>query len=155
MGEVTTTQTERRLRDLKRTIVEARPVPLSASCMVNRAETLAVIDTIIAGLEEEVESLSQQETAAAGRRSWDIVDQTEIVQEAKTRAARIEAKAKAEQEELLAEADRYVETRLAAFEAELQVTLSRVGVMRERLMGRVQIDEMDDQETTIMPRWEI
>jgi len=149
MGE---TQTERRLRDLKRTIVEARAVPMSASCMVNRAETLAVIDTIIAGLEEDVETRAREESANSGRRGWDIVDQTEIVQEARTRAARIEAKAKAEQEELLAEADRYVETRLAAFEAELQVTLSRVGVMRDRLMSKVKSDDMD--ETTILPRWD-
>jgi len=149
MGE---TQTERRLRDLKRTVVEARSVPMSASCMVNRAETLSVIDTIIAGLEEDIESRAQEEAANSGRRGWDIVDQTEIVQEARTRAARIEAKAKAEQEELLAEADRYVETRLAAFEAELQVTLSRVGVMRDRLMSKQKSDDLD--ETTILPRWD-
>lgn len=148
-----TTQTERRLRDLKRSIVEARSVPMSASCMVNRADTLAVIDTIIAGLEEDVQERAKQEASATSRRGWDIVDQTEIVQEARTRAARIEAKAKAEQEELLAEADRYVETRLAAFEAELQVTLSRVGVMRERLMSKVQPEDPD--ETSIMPRWNI
>ena len=153
MGE--TTQTERRLRDLKRTIVEARSVPMSASCMVNRADTLAVIDVIIVGLDEDIENRAKQESTTSSRRGWDIVDQTEIVQEAKTRAARIEAKAKAEQEELLAEADRYVETRLAAFEAELQVTLSRVAVMRERLMSRVKVEDVDDQQTTIMPRWNL
>ena len=148
-----TTQTERRLRDLKRSIVEARAVPMSASCMVNRADTLAVIDTIIAGLEEDIASRAQQESEGSTRRGWDIVDQTEIVQEAKTRAARIEAKAKAEQEELLAEADRYVETRLAAFEAELQVTLSRVGVMRDRLMTRVTTEDLGESTIEIMPRW--
>ena len=148
-----TTQTERRLRDLKRTIVEARAVPMSASCMVNRTETLAIIDTIIAGLEEDIAERVKQEGAESNRFGWDIVDQTEIVQEAKNRAARITAKSKAEQEELLAEADRYVETRLAAFEAELQVTLSRVGVMRERLMSKVKLDDPDEPVTTIMPRW--
>jgi len=154
MGE--STQTERRLRDLKKTIVEARSVPMSASCMLNRSDTLSAIDAIIAGLGEDIADRVRQESATgSGRRGWDIVDQTEIVQEAKTRAARIEAKAKAEQEELLAEADRYVETRLAAFEAELQVTLSRVGVMRERLMSRVKPDDFDDQATTIMPRWNL
>jgi len=151
-----TTQTERRLRDLKRSVVEARSVPMSASCMLNRQETLAVLDTIIAGLEEDIaERVRQENASGSGRRGWDIVDQTEIVQEAKTRAARIEAKAKAEQEELLAEADRYVETRLAAFEAELQVTLSRVGVMRDRLMSRVKIEDGDDTATSIMPRWDL
>ena len=150
-----TTQTERRLRDLKRSIVEARAVPMSASCMLNRADTLAVLDVIIAGLDEDIEAAAKQESAGSTRRGWDIVDQTEIVQEAKTRAARIEAKAKAEQEELLAEADRYVETRLAAFEAELQVTLSRVGVMRDRLMSRVKSEDGDESHTTIMPRWNL
>ena len=151
-----TSQTERRLRDLKRTVVEARAVPMSASCMMNRADTLAILDVIIAGLEEDFEARTVESTPSQGKRGWDIVDQTEIVQEAKTRAARIEAKAKAEQEELLAEADRYVETRLAAFEAELQVTLSRVGVMRERLMSRARMEEASDEpHTTIMPRWNI
>jgi len=150
-----TSQSERRLRDLKRSIVEARAVPMSASCMLNRADTLAVIDAIIAGLEEDFETHAKQDSLDSSRRGWDIVDQTEIVQEAKTRAARIEAKAKAEQEELLAEADRYVETRLAAFEAELQVTLSRVGVMRERLMSRVQSDDPDEPRTAILPRWNL
>ena len=148
-----TSQTERRLRDLKRTIVEARSVPMSASCMVNRSETLAVLDAIIAGLEEDFEARAKQDSSGSSRRGWDIVDQTEIVQEAKTRAARIEAKAKAEQEELLAEADRYVETRLASFEAELQVTLSRVGVMRDRLMSKSKSEDADEQHTMIMPRW--
>jgi hypothetical protein len=123
--------------------------------MMNRAETLAIIDSIITGLDEELEARTKQETATASRRGWDIVDQTEIVQEARTRAARIEAKAKAEQEELLAEADRYVETRLAAFEAELQVTLSRVGVMRERLMSKSKLEDGDEPLTTIMPRWNL
>ena len=150
-----TSQTERRLRDLKRTVVEARAVPMSASCMMNRADTLAILDAIIAGLEEDFEARAKQDTSSSSRHGWDIVDQTEIVQEAKTRAARIEAKAKAEQEELLAEADRYVETRLAAFEAELQVTLSRVGVMRERLMSRVKAEDTDESQTTIMPRWNL
>ncbi|MCL1923154.1 MAG: hypothetical protein FWG15_04765 [Propionibacteriaceae bacterium] len=148
-------QTERRLRDLKRNVVEARAVPMSASCMMNRAETLAFLDAIIAGLEEDFEAQSAEMAPESSRRAWDIVDQHEIVQEAKVRAARIEAKAKAEQEELLAEADRYVETRLAAFEAELQVTLSRVGVMRERLMSRAKIDDSEEPHTTIMPRWSV
>jgi hypothetical protein len=121
--------------------------------MLNRADTLAVIDAIIAGLDKDIEDRARQDSATSGRRGWDIVDQTEIVQEAKTRAARLEAKAKAEQEELLAEADRYVETRLASFEAELQVTLSRVGVMRDRLMSRVKSDDPEEPQTTIMPRW--
>ena len=151
-----TSQTERRLRDLKRTVVEARAVPMSASCMMNRAETLAILDVIIAGLEDDFEARSLDSASPASKRGWDIVDQTEIVQEAKSRAARIEAKAKAEQEELLAEADRYVETGLAAFEAELQVTLSRVGVMRERLMSRARIEDVPDEpHTTIMPRWNV
>jgi uncharacterized membrane protein YqiK len=120
--------------------------------MMNRAETLAFLDSIIAGLEEDFEAHGAQ-SAPETRQAWDIVDQHAIVQEAKVRAARIEAKAKAEQEELLAEADRYVETRLAAFEAELQVTLSRVGVMRDRLMSRAKVDDIDEPHTTVMPRW--
>ncbi|MDR0848521.1 MAG: hypothetical protein LBN10_05685 [Propionibacteriaceae bacterium] len=151
---VTMSPTERRLRELRRTLIEARAVPMSASCMVNRAETIAAIDTIMAGYQEDVEESIRTIEEDAQRRNWNILDQTDMVQVARERAAQIEAKARAEQEELLAEADRYVETRLAAFEAELQVTLSRVAVMRDRLISRA-AKETSDEETTIMPKWTI
>lgn len=150
MAEVS--QAEHRLRELRHTIVEARSVPMSASCMVNRAETLSAIDDILAGWQAELDAKAEEASREVGRRTWDVLDQTDIVQEAKTRAAQIEAKARAEQEELLAEADRYVETRLAAFEAELQVTLSRVAVMRDRLMTRAN-KEQSGEETTVIPKW--
>jgi hypothetical protein len=54
----------------------------------------------------------------------------------------------------LVEADRYVETRLAAFEAELQVTMSRVAQMRERLLDRSQLGDAPAAEgETAWPGW--
>ncbi|MDR0960882.1 MAG: hypothetical protein LBM23_11190 [Propionibacteriaceae bacterium] len=152
--------TRQRLRDLKRLISEARSVPMSASCMVNRAATTSAIDDIMRGLDSDLENYANDylaEHAASSVRdaqaeSERLISESEIVRESNTRAAQILARARAEADELLVEADRYVETRLAAFEAELQVTMSRVTVMRDRLQERSRLNESSD-ETTVLPRW--
>jgi cell division septum initiation protein DivIVA len=146
------THTEQRLHDLRRQIVGARAVPMSASCMVNREDTLEQIDRILGGLKADFEdyagSHATGEAATAGeiianarQEAARIISQTEIARGAEVQAAQILARARAESEELLVEADRYVETRLAAFEAELQVTMSRVAQMRERLLDRSSLGE--------------
>ncbi|MDR1388069.1 MAG: hypothetical protein LBJ44_10915 [Propionibacteriaceae bacterium] len=151
------TQTEQRLQELRRQIIQARSVPMSASCMVNREDTLEAIDRIGSSLTGDLEeyaashqSSDQQQAAeiiaAARAEAATILSQTEIVRAADTEAAQMLARARAESEELLVEADRYVETRLAAFEAELQVTMSRVRTMRERLLDRSNLGEGDPAE---------
>ncbi|MDR0990880.1 MAG: hypothetical protein LBL92_05940 [Propionibacteriaceae bacterium] len=146
------TPTEARLQELRQIVVGARSVPMSASCMVNRDEIVAAIDRIAQGLTADFQSYalhtsSDQARAAeiinqARQEANRIISQTEIVRQAEVQAAQIVARARAESEELLVEADRYVETRLASFEAELQVTMSRVTQMRERLLDRSQLGEV-------------
>jgi cell division septum initiation protein DivIVA len=128
--------------------------------MVNRAATTSAIDDIMRGLDSDLENYANDylaEHAASSVRdaqaeSERLISESEIVRESNTRAAQILARARAEADELLVEADRYVETRLAAFEAELQVTMSRVTVMRDRLQERSRLNESSD-ETTVLPRW--
>ncbi|MDR1807211.1 MAG: hypothetical protein LBR33_04745 [Propionibacteriaceae bacterium] len=149
----TQTQTEQRLQDLRRQIVGARAVPMSASCMVNREETLGLIDRILSGLSADLAAYAGSHATGDQARAAEIINQarqeanriisqTEIARAAEVQAAQIMARARAESEELLVEADRYVETRLAAFEAELQVTMSRVAQMRERLLDRSQLGDV-------------
>ncbi|MDR1215038.1 MAG: hypothetical protein LBK54_13325 [Propionibacteriaceae bacterium] len=146
------TQTEQRLRELRGQVHQARSMPMSASFILNREDTLEAIDRILAGLSGDLEeyaaahhSTDQQQAAeiiaAARAEAATILSQTEIVRAADTEAAQMLARARAESEELLVEADRYVETRLAAFEAELQVTMSRVRTMRDRLLDRSNLGE--------------
>ncbi|MDR1265690.1 MAG: hypothetical protein LBK42_09085 [Propionibacteriaceae bacterium] len=155
-------QTGERLQELRRQVVAARSVPMSASCMINREELLASIDQLSGGLQADLDDYARHHTSGDQARAGDIiaqarqeagriVSQTEIVAGAKVEAAQIQARARAESEELLVEADRYVETRLAAFEAELQVTMSRVAQMRERLLNRSQLG--DDLSGDPGPAW--
>jgi cell division septum initiation protein DivIVA len=146
------TLTEQRLQELRRQISGARAVPMSASCMVNREETLDLIDRIVSGLGSDFDEYAASHAtgdaayaaeiiAKARQDAARMVSQTEIARGAEVQAAQILARARAESEELLVEADRYVETRLASFEADIQVTMSRVAQMRERLLDRSQLGD--------------
>ena len=65
-------KTEKDLARLRSILVDARQVPMSASCMVNRADVLSIIDGIVAGLPDEIERsrtvISEQFTAHAHAR---------------------------------------------------------------------------------------
>ncbi|MDR0417329.1 MAG: hypothetical protein LBH76_08495 [Propionibacteriaceae bacterium] len=160
-------QTEQRLTELRRQVREARSVPMSASCILNREDTLEAIDKLIAGLAADFERYAAEQTSADEQRGAEIIararaeaatiiSQTEIARAAQVQAAQILARARAESEELLVEADRYVETRLAAFEAELQVTTSRVATMRQRLLDRSHLGDAagSDEEAAWPTTWD-
>lgn len=152
--------TERRLASLRSMVVEARQVPMSASCMVNRAEVLALIDGIVAGLPEEIERsrtvISEQFTAhahareqaaeiieAARHEAKEIASVSGIAREANEYAAATRAQADDEARQIRVEADMYVDARLAEFEASIQKTASQVVVMREQLAKRSKLDDSD------------
>ena len=65
------------------------------------------------------------------------------------RLARATAATIAEAEALRREADAYVDTRIATFEASLQKTMGQVRTMRERLASR---SSLDDSNTQMLPR---
>jgi hypothetical protein len=135
--------------------------------MVNRDDTMEAIDRVINGLTSDFSQFAaSQQTgdeqraaeiiAAARAEAATIISQTEIARAAEVQAAQILARARAESEELLVEADRYVETRLAAFEAELQVTTSRVATMRQRLLDRSHLGDVQtpDGEALWPTNWD-
>lgn len=155
-------QTERRLASLRAVVVDARNVPMSASCMVNRAEVLALIDAIVAGLPDEIERsravISEQFTAHAHAREQaaqileqarneakEIASVSGVAREANEYALATKAQADNEAHQIRIEADMYVDARLAEFEASLQKTASQVVVMREQLSKRSKLDESDVQ----------
>ena len=152
--------TEKDLARLRAIVAEARNVPMSASCMINRAEVLSLIDSIVAGLPADLERsrtvISEQFTAhahareqateileAARQEAKEIASVSGVAREANEYATAVRAQADEEARQIRVEADMYVDGRLAEFEASLQKTSSQVGLMREQLARRSKLDDSD------------
>jgi len=152
--------TEKDLAKLRTVVAEARNVPMSASCMVNRAEVLSLIDGIVAGLPVDLERsrtvINEQFTAHAHAREQaaeiiesarneakEIASVSGVAREANEYAFVTRAQADDEARQIRIEADMYVDGRLAEFEASLQKTSSQVVLMREQLAKRSKLDDSD------------
>lgn len=154
------------LEALRRTVQEARSVPMSASCVVNRAETLAALDAVIAGLPSEIEQAqgvvnSSGAKVAEGEaeaqriineaREWasNMAKETSVVKEAEQMAAKLRADAEADAEALRTETDAFIDSRMASFESVLHKTTSQVKTARHRLAERSKLDETPDAEDAL------
>ncbi|MEU2061443.1 ATP synthase F0 subunit B [Streptomyces sp. NPDC013455] len=143
---------QKKLDEIVSTVSSARSMPMSASCVINRAELLAMLEEVrqalpgslaqaqelIGGREQMVEQARQEaeriiENAHAERGS--LISDTEIARRSQAEADRILAEARKEAEEIRAEADDYVDSKLANFEVVLTKTLGSVGRGREKLLG--------------------
>ena len=135
------------------TVQRATSVPMTASCLVNRAEMLALVDQARAGVPLELREaallLAQRDdilgdgrreadlvVAEAERRAADLVDGSALVAAARKRADDIVHAATAEAQRLMRDADDYCDRRLAALEAELDRALTQVRGGRRRLADR-------------------
>ncbi|MER6560640.1 ATP synthase F0 subunit B [Streptomyces sp. NPDC001027] len=143
---------QKKLDEIVTAVSSARSMPMSASCVVNRADLLALLEEVraalpdslaqaeelIGGREQVVEQARQEaeriiETAHAERGS--LVSGTEIARRSQAEADRILAEARKDAEEVRADADDYVDSKLANFEVVLTKTLGSVGRGREKLLG--------------------
>ncbi len=143
---------QKKLDEIVSTVGSARSMPMSASCVVNRAELLSLLEEVrqalpgslaqaeelIGGREQMVEQARLEaeriiESAHAERGS--LVSGTEVARRSQNEAERILAEARKESEEVRAEADEYVDSKLANFEVVLTKTLGSVGRGREKLLG--------------------
>lgn len=148
---------------LERVAAEARAMPLSSSVMVNRTELHALLRQLREALPEELE-----------RARWVVREQDGILEHARTDAADILTEARAEHARLLSqqevvraaqaeseriidaahdtarqmrlEAEDYVDAKLANFEVVLHKTLTAVERGRERLRGRLEVDELAERD---------
>ncbi len=136
------------------TIVEnARSMPMSASCVVNRGDVLGLLEEIRELLPEEFrhaqmlladrESVvdegrreAQRLVLAAEAERVELTSETEVVTEAQRQAAQVRAAALEESRAMRREVDDYVDTKLANFEVVLEKTLTAVHRGREKLTGR-------------------
>ncbi|MEE1786516.1 ATP synthase F0 subunit B [Streptomyces sp. SP17BM10] len=133
-------------------IENARSMPMSASCVVNRAELIGLLndlkavlpaelaqaqsvmadhEQVVAGAQAEADRIIQGAHAERGS----LISDTEVVRRAQAEADRILAEARSEVETKRAEADDYVDSKLANFEVVLTKTLGAVGRGRTKLRG--------------------
>ncbi|MGY3204273.1 cell division initiation protein [Streptomyces sp. TE5632] len=143
---------QKKLDEIVAAVSGARSMPMSASCVINRAELLSMLEEVRAALpdslaqaqeligdrEQMVEQARQEaeriiEGAHAERGS--LISGTEVARRSQSEADRILAEARKEAEEVRAEADDYVDSKLANFEVVLTKTLGSVGRGREKLLG--------------------
>jgi hypothetical protein len=149
------------LTSLEHALAEARPVPLSASVMVNKEDLERIAQAIRAALPEEIRQARwvlkerDQLLAQAARDAEQVVadgvlerdrllSETEIVREAHREAQRIVDRAAEEGRKIRHEAEDFVDAKLGDFEAVLQKTLSTVVRGRDRLRGRQPSSEIRD-----------
>jgi vacuolar-type H+-ATPase subunit H len=150
---VTPVDVQQRLDDIVAAVDSARSMPMSASCVVNRAELLAMLAEVrealpgslaraqeVIGDRERMVAEAQQEAQriieAAQSECGSLVSGTEIARRSQQEADRVLAEARREAAEIRAEADDYVDSKLANFEVVLSKTIGSVDRGREKLLGR-------------------
>jgi len=151
------------LNHLEATVRGAKAMPMSTSCLVNRAEMLEMVGRLRGALPANLDHanavLSERDAVlAAGRLQAELMVETARVEReqliaesdvlvvARDRAAEVITQARDESTRLLADADRYVDRKLAEFEVFLGHLGSQVNNGRLRLTTRRQADLAHFQE---------
>ena len=145
---------QERLDELAVLIEDAKAMPLSASCIVNRAQVLDLIQEIRQLLPESVhradELLADREAVVQdGRREADriieraraeadrMVSEHEVYLAAVDEAEALTQHTSQETARMRKETDDYIDAKLATFEITLQKTLQTVDRGRERLRSQM------------------
>lgn len=149
-------------------IRNAKPVPFSASAMINKQELLEKLEGVRQNAPEELKQArwvmrdrddllgrsqreAEQMVSEAQAERDRLVARTEIVNAANREADKIIEEAKGRAREIRMEAEDYVDSKLANFEVVLQKTLAAVTKGRESLRGHLDVagqpvDQSDDSE---------
>lgn len=141
-----------KIDELIEIVESARAMPMSASCVINRAQVLDLLDDLKRGLPEEMDKarrvLADRESVLEdGRREAErllertrseresMIGNTDLSREARTSAERILAEAQREAAQMRVEAEDWVDQKLANFEVVLTKTIQAVGRGREKMRG--------------------
>jgi malonyl CoA-acyl carrier protein transacylase len=157
-----------KLDELTTLVENARAMPMSASCVVNRSEVLEHLDelrgllpteisdarqvigeknAVIAGGREEADRIIEAARAERAR----LISRTEVVRDASREAERLLAAAKADAARMRLEIDDYVDSKLANFEVVLHKTLKAVEKGRAKISGRHELDSLAGPPLDEMP----
>lgn len=157
-----------KIDEIVATVEAAKSMPLSSSCVLNRAELLAALDelrTLLPGelaaasgivadrevLVEEGRREAERIIAAARQERARLVARTEVAQEAARHASALVEEARETARAMRVEVEDYVDAKLATFEVVLQKTLAAVDRGREKLRGRHEFDTLRDGELDDTP----
>ncbi|MBY8888807.1 cell division initiation protein [Streptomyces sp. PTM05] len=156
---------QKKLDEIVAAVEGARSMPMSASCVVNRAELVARLSELRDALPDslsqaqallgdrdqmvaEARAEAERIIESAHQHRGSLVSDTEVARQSQEEADRILAEARREAEEIRAESDEYVDSKLANFEVVLTKTLGSVDRGREKLLGRdpgAPQDDVDDE----------
>ena len=154
---------DQKLDELAQIVEQAKAVPLSASCMVNRAQVLDLIedirDALPSSLSDADQLLAEREAVVAeGRREADLLiaqareeqvrmlSQHEIYLVAVAESEAIRAETEEETYRMRRETDDYIDARLATFEITLHKTLAAVERGRDKLRGQAEEEVPEGEE---------
>ncbi|MDQ1536461.1 MAG: hypothetical protein QOE58_854 [Actinomycetota bacterium] len=146
-----------RLDQLMATVRDAKAMPMSTSCLVNRAEMLDRLerlrDDLSANRDHADALLSDRETVLSATREQaerileiarrereDLIEKSDLLVAARARAAAVTMESQAESIRLLADADDYVDRKLAEFDTLLSQLASQVNNGRRHLTARREVD---------------
>jgi F0F1-type ATP synthase membrane subunit b/b' len=150
-------EAEQLLKRVLDTIAGARPMPLSASVMINRDEVVEMLEEAVARLPEELRAarwlLKEREEflSKVRREGEDILEQartraermvqrTEVVKAADTRARQIVDRAEDQARRMRLECEDFCDQKLASFEIVLERTQKLVAAGRTKLQGKAAAD---------------
>lgn len=145
-------ETEALLGRVIEIIESARPMPLSASSMINKDEVLDLLDEAVGRLPDELRAArwllkERDEFLAKVRREGDeilekasnqaqhMVQRTEVVKAAESRARQIVESAEAEARRMRHETEDFCDQKLAGFEIVLDKTAKMVSSGRAKLQA--------------------
>jgi hypothetical protein len=145
-------ETENVLMELREVIMNARPVPLSASSMISKDEVLNLVDEALERLPEELRAArwllkdrenfvakyrreAEEIVAQARSRAERMVQRTEVVAAAEQRAYEIVDTAQSDARRLRHEVEDFCDQKLASFEIVLERTQKLVSAGRAKLQG--------------------
>ena len=150
-----------KLDEVSALVENARAMPMSASCVVNRGQVLDLLDEVRALLPDSLAQADdvladREDIVAAARVEADrvlaeaedrarvLVSEHEIYRAAVAEADAVRADADAEAERMRRETDDYVDAKLANFEVALHKTIAAVQKGRDKIRGRHDFDQLGE-----------
>ena len=148
-----------KLDELSALVENARAMPMSASCVVNRGHVLDLLDEVRALLPDSLALADdvladREDIVAAARVEADrvlsdaaeqarvLVSEHEIYRAAVAEADAVRADADAEAARMRRETDDYVDAKLANFEVALHKTIAAVQKGRDKIRGRHDYEDL-------------
>ncbi len=168
LTELPQTDTEKYLRRVLEVIESARPVPLSTSAMINKDEVVTLLEQALHHFPEELRESrwllkeraeflakargdGEELVGRARARAEQMVQRSEVVRAAESRARSIIDNAEADARRMRLECEDYCDKKLGSFEIVLERTMKLVAQGREKLQlssSRIsdQLEEADAAE---------